>query len=214
MHKLVVNPESPTAWEIQLKPGTNSLGRGAASDFQINDPSVSGAHCEIILSDSGAVIKDLGSTNGTFINRAPVQEATLQPGQRIRLGGVEMLFESDTPPVAPPIPRAVPVAVAVSQGTPSAAPVKAAPAVRISIAKTQAKSAPAVPVPPPPTVIPTIRVAGSETAAEESADASPDAAPLDVGEVFCKSHIKTPATYYCGHCAHYYCDLCVSTRPT
>jgi len=92
MARLVVNPGSPTAWEIQLKPGANTLGRGFANDFKIPDASVSGSHCQITIDDGNAVIKDLGSTNGTFVNRAQVKEARLQPGQTIHLGGVEMLF--------------------------------------------------------------------------------------------------------------------------
>src|SRR5580765_4952507 len=95
MAKLLVNPGSPTAWEIQLKPGTNSLGRGVANDFKIEDPSVSGLHCQIVIGASGATIKDLGSTNGTYVTRAPVQEATLQAGQTVHLGGVQMVFQAE-----------------------------------------------------------------------------------------------------------------------
>src|SRR3989442_15292314 len=101
MAGLVVNPGSPTAWEIELKAGANTIGRGFANDFKISDPSVSGSHCRIIIDSGNVIIKDLGSTNGTFINRAPVTEATLQPGQTIHLGGVEMLFRTDAPGDAP-----------------------------------------------------------------------------------------------------------------
>src|SRR2546425_9447049 len=97
MARLVVNPGSPVAWEIELKPGTNLLGRGFANDFKIEDPSVSGSHCQIVVTDRTTVLKDLGSTNGTFVNRAPVKEAVLQSGQTIHLGGVEMIFQSDAP---------------------------------------------------------------------------------------------------------------------
>jgi hypothetical protein len=113
MAKLVVNPGSTAAWEIQLKPGPNFLGRGFANDFKIDDPSVSGSHCQIIVDQANILIKDLGSTNGTYVNRAPVREANLEPGQTIHLGGVELLFEPDAPipttrasaapPPAPPL---------------------------------------------------------------------------------------------------------------
>src|SRR3974390_657308 len=112
MARLVVNPGSPVAWEIQLKPGANLIGRGFANDFKIADPSVSSSHCQIDVSAQGAVIKDLGSTNGTFINRAPVKESALQPGQTVHLGGVELLFQGDGPPAAPVV-RAAPVGVAI-----------------------------------------------------------------------------------------------------
>src|SRR5204862_6387752 len=100
MPRLVINPGAPTAWEVQLKPGMNLLGRGFANDFKIDDPTVSGSHCQIVLANFTAVIKDLGSTNGTYINRAPVTEAVLQSGQTIHLGGVEMVFQSDAPALA------------------------------------------------------------------------------------------------------------------
>ncbi len=140
MSRLLVNPGNANAWEIQLKPGTNSLGRGETNDFVISDPSVSGSHCQIIVGASGAVIKDLGSTNGTYINRAAVQTAVLQHGQHIHLGGVEMLFEADGQAPAP-----------VAASAPASAP---APAVRITIASKA--SQPALPTAPPP--VPTVRL--------------------------------------------------------
>src|SRR5205809_3725970 len=97
MARLLINPGSPAAWEIQLRPGINLLGRGFANDFKIEDPSVSSSHCQIVLNDDRAVITDLGSTNGTFVDRAPVQEAALQAGQTIHMGAVEMVFHSDGP---------------------------------------------------------------------------------------------------------------------
>jgi hypothetical protein len=97
MPRLLINPGSSAAREIQLKPGANSLGRGSANDFQIEDPSVSGSHCQIVVDHGQAFIKDLGSTNGTFVNRAPVREASLQGGQTIHMGNVEMLFHGDAP---------------------------------------------------------------------------------------------------------------------
>src|SRR5262245_40523196 len=97
MARLLINPGSPTAWEIQLRPGINLLGRGFANDFRIEDPSVSSSHCQISVEQGNVVIRDLGSTNGTFVNRAPVKEAMLQPGQSIHLGAVEMIFQAGPP---------------------------------------------------------------------------------------------------------------------
>src|SRR5437667_12778308 len=93
MPRLVINPGSPGEREIQLRPGTNSLGRGFANDFKIEEPSVSTAHCQILVDNERVIVKDLGSTNGTFVNRAPVKEAALQAGHILHLGGVEMLFD-------------------------------------------------------------------------------------------------------------------------
>jgi len=103
MSRLVVNPDKPDAWEIQLKPGANCLGRGDVNDFVIGDSSVSSSHCQIVVNDGSATIQDLGSTNGTFINGTRIQDANLENGQTLHLGGVAMIFYSAAPP--PPAPR-------------------------------------------------------------------------------------------------------------
>src|ERR1017187_9854246 len=69
MARLVVQPGSPAAWEIQLKAGKNSFGRGPDNDVALDDPSVSGTHCQVVVEGGQFVIIDLGSTNGTFVNR-------------------------------------------------------------------------------------------------------------------------------------------------
>ncbi|MEY2465997.1 MAG: hypothetical protein QOD03_518 [Verrucomicrobiota bacterium] len=102
-HQLTVNPGEPDAWELRLKTGSNSFGRGPSNDFQIDNSSVSVCHCEIIVTDTGVMIKDLDSTNGTRVNGHIVRAATLQSGQRIHIGSVEMLFTA-----APSITTAAP----------------------------------------------------------------------------------------------------------
>ena len=96
MHRLVVNPGTPQAWEIVLKPGFNSIGRGEENDFRISHHSVSTLHCQIIVDGNTIRIEDLGSTNGTFINDQPTHEAQILPGHRIRLGEIRMRLESDS----------------------------------------------------------------------------------------------------------------------
>src|SRR5208282_6546504 len=100
---------SPQAWEIQLKPGVNAIGRAFANDFKLTDVSVSGCHCHVTVEDERVTIKDLGSTNGTYVDRTRVSEATLQSGSSVHLGGLEMLFYSDEPgQAAMPRPMAAP----------------------------------------------------------------------------------------------------------
>jgi hypothetical protein len=62
--------------------------------FQITEASISSHHCEVLLRGSDVVIKDLNSTNGTFINDQPVTESVLKPGQTLRLGTVELKLET------------------------------------------------------------------------------------------------------------------------
>ena len=101
MPRLLVNPGSAEAWEIELKPGANSLGRGQENDFAIEHASVSHAHCQIIVMGRKALIRDAGSINGTFVNGRQVEEAQLEPGQLFQLGSVEMRYESDEIPLPP-----------------------------------------------------------------------------------------------------------------
>src|ERR1700690_3243023 len=111
--------------EILLQPGLNRLGRVEDNDFQISDDSVSSHHCQIELKDGVITVWDLDSTNGTFIDGQPIQQAVLRPGQVLSLGTVPMACEADPdgdpapvpvkrPPVSGPFPpRAIPPAVAV-----------------------------------------------------------------------------------------------------
>ena len=97
--------------EILLKPGLNRLGRIADNDFQINDDSISSHHCQIELKDGVITVLDLNSTNGTFIDEQPIQQAVLHPGQVLCLGTVPMVCQGD--PVMEP--------ANISAGPPSAA---------------------------------------------------------------------------------------------
>ena len=56
--RLIVHPGSEQAWEIELKPGPNFLGRNPTNNFRIEDPSVSGSHCEIVIDEGGIFLRD------------------------------------------------------------------------------------------------------------------------------------------------------------
>jgi len=94
MAKLVVLSEGLTGLTCQLKVDKTSVGRLEDNAFQIPEPSVSGHHCELTRRGTDLLVKDLNSTNGTFINGEKVAEAVLKPGQILRLGQVEMRLES------------------------------------------------------------------------------------------------------------------------
>jgi hypothetical protein len=108
MSRLVIQSGPESGREIALRPGRNRLGRNADNDVEIHDNSVSGHHCEITPEMGGLRVVDLGSTNGTFVDGEPVQEAAVRPGQRVRLGTCELLFEPAVQihpqPLAVPVP--------------------------------------------------------------------------------------------------------------
>jgi len=69
-----------------------SIGRSSGNTIVVPSSStnVSGRHCEVIIKNNAAYLRDVGSTNGTFINghRLPAgQPVQLQPGMHISLGG-------------------------------------------------------------------------------------------------------------------------------
>ena len=74
-----------------------SIGRLDDNRFSIAEPSVSSHHCEVWVKGDDIVVKDLSSTNGTFINEAQLaadKETPLRPGQTLRLGQVEFRYET------------------------------------------------------------------------------------------------------------------------
>ena len=87
---------------IELRLGTNRFGRASTNDFQIDHPTVSATHCEIVLSENELVLKDCQSTNGTFIGNQPITQAPLSAGQTLRFGDVELLVENTDVNVAIP----------------------------------------------------------------------------------------------------------------
>ena len=98
MARLVVISEGLTGRSYELKVDKTTVGRVEDNSFQIAEPSVSSHHCEVLLRGNDVVVKDLNSTNGTFINGQQITgEGLLKPGQILRLGQVEIRLESGAP---------------------------------------------------------------------------------------------------------------------
>ncbi|HTJ00320.1 MAG TPA: FHA domain-containing protein [Dongiaceae bacterium] len=95
MVKLVLLSEGLTGRSHELIAEKTTIGRVDDNTFPIAESSVSSHHCEVLLRGSEVVIKDLNSTNGTFIEGNQISgEAVLKPGQVLRLGQVQMRLES------------------------------------------------------------------------------------------------------------------------
>lgn len=93
-----------------VSPRTLVLGRSTQSDVQIYDERISRRHCAIKVEAGRALIKDLGTVNGTLLNGAPIRETQLASGDRLVLGQteVEILLQREESPVPPTEPlRAV-----------------------------------------------------------------------------------------------------------
>jgi pSer/pThr/pTyr-binding forkhead associated (FHA) protein len=95
MAKLVVLSEGLTGRSYELKVEKTTVGRLDDNAFQIPEQSVSSHHCEVLLKGTDVLVKDLNSTNGTYINGEKVTEQVLKPGQILRLGQIELRLEAD-----------------------------------------------------------------------------------------------------------------------
>ncbi|MFM1942705.1 MAG: hypothetical protein RI897_1687 [Verrucomicrobiota bacterium] len=93
MARLVVLTEGFTGLSHELKAEKVTIGRVEDNVFTIAEGSISSHHCEVFKKGADYVVKDLGSTNGTFIDGEQVTEAVLKPGHMLRLGQVEIRLE-------------------------------------------------------------------------------------------------------------------------
>src|SRR6266851_3571132 len=84
------------------------VGRAVTSDVPIYDPTISRRHAEIVLTESGVRVTDLGSSNGTFLNGAKITEAEAGANDVVTFGKVAFRVKEVTAPL--PRPQVVPPA--------------------------------------------------------------------------------------------------------
>ena len=95
MARLVLLSEGFTGRTYELKAPATTVGRVSDNAFEIPEASVSSHHAEILLRGAEVIVRDLNSTNGTFIAGERITgEAVLRPGQILRLGTVDMRLET------------------------------------------------------------------------------------------------------------------------
>lgn len=94
---ILVTPEGRQQ-EVPVRKPRQIVGRNTDCAIRIPVSSVSRQHCEITLDDRKAVIKDLGSSNGTYVNRAMVAEHTLASGDHICIGPAVFVVRIDGRP--------------------------------------------------------------------------------------------------------------------
>ena len=112
MPKLVVLSAGMAGRSYELNVEKTTIGRVEDNTFQIAEASVSSHHCEVVLRAGDVIIKDLNSTNGTFINGEKISDGVLKPGQVLRLGQIEIRLEDGSQPSAAPAPAPGPAAAA------------------------------------------------------------------------------------------------------
>jgi FhaA, N-terminal domain/FHA domain len=72
-----------------------SIGRGLDNDLVIDDPRVSRHHAQITFRHGHYLLRDLRSTNGSFVNGQTVEAVVLAPGDMVSIGGFELRFNQE-----------------------------------------------------------------------------------------------------------------------
>jgi pSer/pThr/pTyr-binding forkhead associated (FHA) protein len=76
---------------FRMPAGTvKTIGRSTGAEFVVDVALVSRLHCQLTATADGLLVKDLDSTNGTFVNGKRVQTAKLRDGDRLSVGRLEL----------------------------------------------------------------------------------------------------------------------------
>ena len=86
---------------FRILPGNiRTLGRAVGADFIVDAAMVSRVHCRLTsLADGALEVRDLDSTNGTFVNGQRVETARLAAGDRLQVGRLELVASREQAPL-------------------------------------------------------------------------------------------------------------------
>lgn len=84
--------------DFPLSKSTTVIGRGQKCDLRVPVLSVSRRHCELTFGDDALNIRDLGSSNGTYVDNERISEGELEAGDRLVVGPVVFTVQIDGKP--------------------------------------------------------------------------------------------------------------------
>lgn len=93
----------PTGLHVDLLKPDQVVGRHSQCEVRLPLSDVSRRHCRFVFADGHWQVTDLASTNGTFVNEIPVQQAILKPGDHLRIGS--FTFEVQYLPAGAPVSK-------------------------------------------------------------------------------------------------------------
>jgi predicted component of type VI protein secretion system len=96
---VVVQPDGQTR-SVTMKRARLLIGRKPECDIRIPVSSVSREHCELRIEGGKLLAKDMGSSNGTYVNRERIQETELSAGQLLAVGPAVFVVRIDGEPEA------------------------------------------------------------------------------------------------------------------
>jgi transcriptional regulator with PAS, ATPase and Fis domain len=79
---------------VHVAEGVARVGSAAGNHLALNDVTVSRVHCEIRVRAESIVIRDCGSTNGTYVEGVRLREGEVRPGASVRVGGSAFRIEA------------------------------------------------------------------------------------------------------------------------
>ena len=107
MARLVITANGHLGLSHELGSHWVTIGRAADNIFQILETSVSGRHCEVRMVGDELEVRDLRSTNGTFIKGRQAAEGRVKLGELFVVGEVELKLEPSAVPMVPEVEKVV-----------------------------------------------------------------------------------------------------------
>ncbi len=89
---LVVKRGSDVGVRFTLEASVTRAGRHPESDIFLDDITVSRRHAEFVTRDQVTTVRDVGSLNGTYVNRERIEEARLSSGDEVQIGKFKLLY--------------------------------------------------------------------------------------------------------------------------
>ncbi len=90
---LLVVKRGPNAGSrFLLDRDVTTAGRHPDSEIFLDDVTVSRRHVEFVREDNGYLVRDVGSLNGTYVNREPIDTAILSGGDEVQIGKFRLIF--------------------------------------------------------------------------------------------------------------------------
>jgi len=96
--KLVMFKPDGQRKEFEVRRDTSSIGRAEDCTFRVPLLNVSRKHCELILGEDELRVRDLASSNGTYVNNRRINETALKAGDRLMVGPVVFTLQVDGEP--------------------------------------------------------------------------------------------------------------------
>lgn len=101
MSKLIISRDQQVVRQVELTERRLTIGRHPDNDIVIANGAVSARHAAITRRGDEAVLEDLGSSNGTFVNGQRIAQAVLAPGDRAAIATYEVQFVGGAAPSEP-----------------------------------------------------------------------------------------------------------------